>query len=130
MVAWGVRENSDEKLPAGWQLVPIQAPPEWAVYPGAEPGGLVIPDDETRWLDQDMWGARTAEFCLDIGTYGEEVYVCNAHAPDWHGRLVEIRTFAEASKAAAWAEWWMKEKVPYPASGRGDSVPPPEGPGV
>lgn len=96
-----------------YRFVQIRIPDGWVNYPGQNCheglGGLFLPDDEGRWWDQDLWGANCEGYTLDIGCYGGvRSYVCNAHAPDWHGRQLEQRIFGQAEEAAAWAESWMK----------------------
>lgn len=102
-----------------YRFVPIEAPEGWKTYPGEgcheeTPGvfkdGLLIQDDTGRWWEQDLWGARSEQYCLDIGCYGgEEKYVCDAHTPDWHGEHLEQVEFEQAEEAAAWAVAWMAD---------------------
>ena len=95
-----------------YRFVPIRAPEGWITYPGQQchdgRDGLLIQDDETRWWEQDLWGARCESFCLDIGCYGgAEKYVCQTHRPDWRGERIERVEFERPEDAATWAEQWM-----------------------
>lgn len=97
-----------------YRFVPIEAPEGWKTYPGQEchdgRDGLLIQDDTGRWHEQDLWGARSEQYCLDIGCYsGVEKYVCNAYAPDWHGQELERVEFEHAEDATAWAAAWMAD---------------------
>ena len=97
-----------------YRFVPIEAPQEWNTYPGQGchdgQDGLLIQDDAGRWYEQDLWGARSEEYCLDIGCYGEEnEYVCDAHRGDWQGEKLEQAVFKRAEEAAAWASTWMAD---------------------
>ncbi len=95
-----------------YRFVPIKAPEGWKTYPGQEchdgRDGLLIQDDEAHWWEQDLWGARSERYCLDIGCYGEVgKYICHAHTPDWQGEEFERLEFERAEDAAEWATRWM-----------------------
>lgn len=95
-----------------YRFVPIPAPAGWTTYPGQQchegHDGLLIEDSAARWAEEDLWGAHRDDICLDIGCYGEaNRYVCDAHAPDWHGEHLEHVAFERAEDAAAWALRWM-----------------------
>lgn len=95
-----------------YRFVEIVAPDGWKTYPGCNchdgKDGLLLADEEGRWWEQDLWGARNEQYCLDIGCYGTKEYVCHAHEPDWHGKRLEEKVFTKAEDAAAWAQAWMK----------------------
>ncbi len=95
-----------------YRFVPIRAPKGWVTYPGQEchegQDGLLIQDDETRWWEEDLWGAHCDRYTLDIGCYGgREKYFCRAYAPDFLGEQLERHEFEHPEDAAIWAEQWM-----------------------
>ena len=109
-----------------YRFVPIEAPEGWKTYPGQEchegQDGLVIQDSPGRWDEQDLWGARSEKYVLDIGCYGgEKKYVCHAWTPDWHGEQLERVEFYRAEEAAVWARQWMADPEKEAARARSRS---------
>lgn len=97
-----------------YRFVEILAPEGWKTYPGQQchddKDGLILADDEARWWEQDLWGARSEKYCLDIGCYGtKELYIFDAHAPNWQGEKLERQRFTRAEDVAAWAAKWMAD---------------------
>lgn len=97
-----------------YRFVHIEAPEGWKTYPGQQchdgKDGLLIQDNEGRWGEQDLWSARSEQYVLDIGCYGEkDKYVCDVHTPDWQGEHLERVEFKRAEDAAAWAVSWMTD---------------------
>ncbi len=108
------RTGRQTKGVVSYRFIPIVAPLGWTTYPGQQChdhlDGLLIEDSSTRWWEQDLWGAHHELYCLDIGCYGGvPEYICNAHAPDWHGEMLERVEFDAAEDAARWAIRWMTD---------------------